>query len=308
MSVPRARIMNLMVRLRPSFLLALSFCATAAFAAPQPLLITAQQLNEKLDSVVLLDARANDKYEAGHLPDAISLPWIDLSDMPKSPKMSSDADVLRILRSKGVPSNAQVVIYGDAASGWGEEGRLFWTLAYLGHKRASILNGGTEAWKKAGFALDTVGPLIDERPFKPKPVAKFRVDLQQLRAMVASKKPPQLLDVRDRDEFDGARKYNEARGGRIPGARNLSWKQLLAKDGTVLPPDEIDKLLAGVGIKKAQPVIVYCTGGVRSGFAFFALRHAGYNVANYDGSFFEWAGTPEVPVETASGAGQSGGR
>ncbi|MDP2316387.1 MAG: rhodanese-like domain-containing protein [Pseudomonadota bacterium] len=41
--------------------------------------------------------------------------------------------------------------------------------------------------------------------------------------------------------------------------------------------------------------IVYCVGGVRSGLAWAWLTDHGYDVANYDGSWWEWA--RETPAE-----------
>src|SRR5687767_3713506 len=53
--------------------------------APTGMLITAQALHALGDKVVVLDARSWDVYEDGHIPDAISVPWIELAQMPKSP-------------------------------------------------------------------------------------------------------------------------------------------------------------------------------------------------------------------------------
>jgi thiosulfate/3-mercaptopyruvate sulfurtransferase len=269
----------------------------AAPAAAAPLLITPKELHKKQKGAVVLDARDDAKYEEGHIPGAISLPWVDLAHMPKSPKVRDPQALSDLLTSKGVSSERWLVVYGDGADGWGEEGRLWWTLAYLGHKNVTVLDGGLPAWKKAELELTTEGPDLPRGKFKARPTAAYRVELAALKESLAQKKV-QLLDVREADEFRGARKFNEPRGGRIPGAINLPWKKLLSAEGTLLPKAELRKLLEAQGLRLDLPVAVYCTGGIRSGYAFFALKAAGVAVSNYDGSFWEWAQDPSLPIES----------
>ena len=42
-------------------------------------------------------------------------------------------------------------------------------------------------------------------------------------------------------------------------------------------------------INPNKEVIVYCTGGVRSAMAYFVFRFLGYEVRNYDGSWWDWS-------------------
>lgn len=47
-----------------------------------------------------------------------------------------------------------------------------------------------------------------------------------------------------------------------------------------------------LGYGTDEEVLVYCTGGIRSGFTTIALRAAGFTKArNYNVSFSAWAGT-----------------
>lgn len=270
----------------------------AAAAKAPPLMISPEELSKQAAKTMILDARDPTLYEEGHIPNAVSLPWVELAQMPKSPVSKEPRELAEILTSRGIPSDAWVVIYGGGSGGFGDEGRLYWTLAYLGHKKLSVLDGGVPAWKKAGFELTTEGPDRPHKKFRAKPLPALRIDKAALVAAMAAKKV-KVLDVRDRDEYEGAKKFGEPRGGHIPEAIHLPWKKLFAADGTLLPPEELKKVLEAHQVSTTDSLVVYCTGGVRSGFAFLALKAAGVQkVANYDGSFWEWAADPALPVAT----------
>ncbi len=275
--------------------LALAFTLVAAAAPAKPLLVTPEAL-KAARQVIILDARDGQKYESSHIPGAISLPWVDLAQMPVSPNIKDTAEAQALLTSKGIRSDRWVVVYGDALEGWGEEGRLLWSLQYLGHSHVSLLDGGLPAWKLKNLPITTEGPQMPTGTFKAAANPKLRATKAQVNEALADPKLA-LLDVRDADEFAGARKYNEARGGHVPKAINLPWKQLLGADGKVRPPAEVRKLLEEKGVGPERKVIVYCTGGVRSGLAYVALKVAGFkDVANYDGSFWEWSSDAALPV------------
>ncbi|MBP1326384.1 hydroxyacylglutathione hydrolase [Leucobacter exalbidus] len=84
-----------------------------------------------------------------------------------------------------------------------------------------------------------------------------------------------LLDVRNRTEHDA---------GHLPGAKQLSG-------GCVLW--NLDLLPA----PEAGTIVTYCQSGVRNSVAASALRRAGYDVAELDGSYAAWAALPgNIPV------------
>jgi thiosulfate/3-mercaptopyruvate sulfurtransferase len=57
-------------------------------------------------------------------------------------------------------------------------------------------------------------------------------------------------------------------------------------------------LYMDAGIPMVSTVYAYCTKGIRSAYAFEVLKMLGFKEPrNYDASFYEWAGTAELPVE-----------
>ncbi|MDO9280634.1 MAG: rhodanese-like domain-containing protein [Pseudomonadota bacterium] len=222
----------------------------------------------------VLDTRTPTAYLAGHIPGAVRADWKATTvGGPLSGILGTPAAVAAHYASLGVDAARPVLVVGAWANAWGEEGRVAWDLTWLGHTAVHVLEGGMPGWTGKRERLPTrivPGQLVArERP-------ELRVTTEALVAALASDHPPVLLDVRDPDEFEGARKFRESRGGHIPGAVNLPWRTLFAG-----PPD----------IPLKTPLVVYCTGGVRSGMAWAALTSHGYTVANNDGSWWAWART-----------------
>ena len=76
----------------------------------------------------------------------------------------------------------------------------------------------------------------------------------------------------------------------LPGAAHLPLAAFFGKGGLLLTGEDLRRVLAGAGINGDRPVLAYCTGGVRSALAWWAIRHGtGYEVLNYDGSWWEWS-------------------
>jgi thiosulfate/3-mercaptopyruvate sulfurtransferase len=116
-----------------------------------------------------------------------------------------------------------------------------------------------------------------------------------------------LIDVRSPEEFNGSRMHmpdypNEGalRGGHVPGAANVPWKQAANDDGTFKSVEDLKTVYeAGAGLSPDDDVITYCRIGERSSHTWFVLTHLlGYeNVRNYDGSWTEYGNAVRVPIE-----------
>lgn len=99
-----------------------------------------------------------------------------------------------------------------------------------------------------------------------------------------------LLDVRSAAEFSGEAGYPcDPRQGHIPGARHLPLDDLLAA-----PPAHVREL---VGLPEGARVVTYCHSGQRSAFAAEILAAAGYDVANFKGSWHEWSRRDDLAAE-----------
>lgn len=102
-----------------------------------------------------------------------------------------------------------------------------------------------------------------------------------------------LLDVRTSSEYSGAAGYPcDPRQGHIPGALHVEVTELLTRS-----PEEIRAL---VDLPRGAEIVTYCHSGNRSEHAAQALRAAGYEARNYDGSWHEWSRDTSLPAEGGS--------
>lgn len=249
------------------------------------------------DKVIFLDARSKADYDKGHLPGAVNLHWTQLSNVTVKQgepgwSVILPADQLaQILGSVGIDGTKPVIVYNDPLVGWGEEGRNLWELRVFGLKNTFILNGGLTAWKAAGGKVTTDAPQVRAVKLTP-PQADWSLfsSTDYLAENLANLK---VFDVREKDEYNAKKNYGEKKNGRIPGSKNIWFKDLYHADGTVKTPAEVRaQVLAETGYKTDDLIVAYCTGGIRSGFATIVLRASGFDQArNYDASFSEWAGT-----------------
>ncbi len=244
----------------------------------------------------LLDARSW-RWPWDPLSAATAIDWRDFSDRSAPQRRGhlhpDDRRLAAELQALGIDRERAVVVVGDPRKGWGEDGRIVWMLRSLGHPRVVMVNGGYQALARA-----IEGPLQQQ----PAAVGSFAIarspqwtlEKEDLRALSARGEGV-ILDARSPAEYAGAVRYGETRGGHVPGAKSLHFREWIGPDGRVLPRSQIEAHLQALGISPDTPVAIYCTGGVRSAWLTAILVDLGYNARNYAGSMWEWsAAAPEA--------------
>jgi len=247
-------------------------------------LIDAAILKSNLGKWVILDARPQTDWKAGHIPGALLFSWerYTRTDIKGVEYSSFSPEELAIALSEmGIDERTPIVVYGDANKSWGSEGYAVWLLSWLGHKGPiRLLNGGIQTWRSRNFPLikGSEASAVKKAPYRVNLQYQYIVSTEQVQK---NKGSFVLVDVRSTWEWIE---------GRIPGSIHIPWKNFYTgRDHHTLPPAELKKLLAKHGVNYSRPVVYYCAAGVRSAYAWMTHQLAGLpGASNYKGSWAAW--------------------
>ncbi|EOW6720599.1 3-mercaptopyruvate sulfurtransferase [Cronobacter dublinensis] len=240
------------------------------------------------------------EYRAGHLPGALFFDIEALSDHASPlPHMMPRPETFAVaMRELGVNDDKHLIIY--------DEGNLFsaprawWMLRAFGVQNVSILAGGLAEWQRDGFPLQEGAVEAPEGEFEAKldePQIKRLTDV----LLASHENTAQIVDARPAARFNAEADEPRPglRRGHMPGALNVPWTELVVK-GQLKTTDELHAIFARQGVNLHRPIITSCGSGVTAAIVTLALATLGASdVTLYDGSWSEWGGRQDLPVEPA---------
>jgi thiosulfate/3-mercaptopyruvate sulfurtransferase len=257
-----------------------------------------------VDGSWYLPAMARDprqEFRAGHIPGAVFYDLDALADQTSVlPHMLPDPELAaRDIGRLGIGNDDVVIAYDGSGTNLSAP-RIWWTLRVLGHDRVAVLDGGIGKWVREGKPVERGDPEPRPASFRP----AFRSDLirslSQVEALVGTEEVT-LLDARAAGRFEGREPEPRPglRSGHIPGAKNLPYAALVAADGTLLEARELRERFRDAGVDLNKPVVTSCGSGVSACALALGLEVLGHRrYAVYDGSWTEWGGRADTPVET----------
>ncbi|MGI9379988.1 MAG: 3-mercaptopyruvate sulfurtransferase [Methyloligellaceae bacterium] len=274
-------------------------------------LVETDWLAEHLEApdVVILDAswhlptenrEAHAEFLEAHIPgalyfdiDRISESSSDLPHMLPSPIQFSSQ-----MRKMGIGDGMRLVVYDTP--GMFSAARVWWMFRTMGHSNVQVLNGGFKKWTTEQRPVEQGEPIArGERHFTARLDRGLVRDLDDMKITVAENSA-QILDARAPERFLGEEPEFRPglRSGHIPGSKNFHYRLLINDDGTMKSAREIESLFQDSEISVEDPIITTCGSGVTASVLALALALVGKQSAVYDGSWSEWGGIKELPIET----------
>lgn len=284
-----------------SFLFLLIFLSSV-LKAQQPVLVSPQWVYEHREDpsqVILYTGFViRDDYEKEHIEGSRFLwpEWLAFNK-PEGNMFAPDPKAAtRILQDLGINQDSKIVICHRGADVT-IAARMFMTLEHFGLKgKVSFLNGGMEAWKRAGY------PLTD----KPGIFKKGNIELKEESALVdkqyvlnaMSSSDKVIVDARMKRWYDGDPTGNP-RDGHITGALNIPYPDMIDSTNSFKPVPILEKNFAGIVPDRKKEVVLYCFIGQTACVDYIVGRNLGYNMKVYEGSMQEWSRDAKMPMEKA---------
>lgn len=242
-----------------------------------------------------------------HIPGTVHIDSEEFEVGPEWIRVSDDK-LEAFACENGITVDTTVIVYGMGSLGSGAAAKLAVVLKYMGVKQVCLLNGGMDAWLKAGYPTESGGnpkrPVVSfggKIPADPSAI----VDIDEAKEMLANPELGQVIDIRPWKQYIGEDSGYDyvPKAGRLPGSIWCYDKYFYVNpDGTMENADEMIATWKRFGVDLEKRMAFFC-GSASWGGAKIEIygRVAGIsNTTMYEGGWCQWQLDDKNPYETGA--------
>lgn len=240
-----------------------------------------QQVHEQIPGAIFFDIKQRFSNTESALPNTVPL------------EEQFEQEVQKL----GIDTTTNIVVYDEL--GIYSAPRAWWLFKAFGHQNVWVLDGGLKAWKAKGYALESKleNSVMSTGDFKARWNASAISTTAEMLSMINDEEHC-ILDARSADRFFARVPEPRAdlRGGHIPSSQNVPFTEVL-EGGFLKNEAALKAIFENYVAKNVLPVFT-CGSGITACIIALAAYSIGIeNFKIYDGSWTEWATTPELPIE-----------
>ena len=245
---------------------------------------------------VVEDTRKN--YRAAHIPNATFFDIDEIADpeatlphmMPSESLFASKVGAL------GISNNSRVIVYDQ--HGIYSAPRAWWMFRTFGHDNVAVLDGGLPKWRAEGRDVTNIVPTNTPAQFSANLNERLLRLATQVNRNIASDRE-QVVDARGAGRYNGTDPELRPglRSGHIPKSLNVPYDNIV-KDGSLVDATKLEAAFVDAGVDLSKPITTSCGSGITACILALGLYLNGRDViAVYDGSWTEWGGRQDLPIE-----------
>lgn len=242
-------------------------------------------------------------YTKGHIPGAIHINTDSVEEGPVWNILSPEK-IEKSMLENGITKDTTVILYGDPSAA----GRVAFTYLWAGVENVKMLNGGIEAWEKAGYKTETdVVEAKKAENFGTKVPAhpEYCLSIEDTKEKLKDENF-KLVSIRSEDEFLGKTSgyaYINKAGEPEGAVWGFDTDRYVNEDGTCINMEQMKELWNECDFSADNELSFYCGTGWRACVPWLICYENGMtNMTVFDGGWNEWQMDESNPVQVGDPA------
>lgn len=249
-------------------------------------------------------------YGEGHIKGAYHMNT-DSVESEEYWNIRTPEEIEELMADYGITKDTTVICYGADGVGSADD-RVAFTLLWAGVENVKCLDGGLEAWEKAGYSTEegSNSPKATDKEFGTTVPAhpEYIISIDDVKEKLENDSSFKLVSIRSEAEFLGETSgygYID-RAGEPKGAiwgHDTDDGSYVNEDGTTVGIDVLEGYLKESGASMDNELAFYCGTGWRATIPFLMCYENGYTDAKlFDGGWFQWQMDDSLPVQVGDPA------